>query len=96
MNRKRLDFEAMRDSLIAVSGQLDAQKKVLEGKLATPDALAAAVRGRDVLHLAAHAITNSKQPERSALVLAPPDLLHAGFDPQQAETISALHTPNFM
>ena len=23
-------------------------------------------------------------------------LLHAGFDPQQAETISALHTPNFM
>ena len=23
-------------------------------------------------------------------------LLHAGFTPQQAETISTLHTPNFM
>ena len=23
-------------------------------------------------------------------------LLHAGFTPEQAETISALHTPNFM
>ena len=46
---------------------------VLEGELATPDALAAAVQGREVLHLAAHAITNSEQPDRSALVLAPPD-----------------------
>lgn len=46
---------------------------VLEGEFATPGALIAAARGRDVLHFAAHTIINFKQPDRSALVLAPPD-----------------------
>ncbi|MFY9819961.1 MAG: CHAT domain-containing protein [Thermoanaerobaculia bacterium] len=46
---------------------------VLVGERATPGALAAAIQGHDVLHLAAHTITNPKQPDRSALVLAPPD-----------------------
>jgi len=62
-----------RQEVARIASLYSPEALVLEGKLATPDALAAAVRGRDVLHLAAHAITNSKQPERSALVLAPPD-----------------------
>lgn len=43
---------------------------VLEGKQATPEAVAAAAVGRDVLHFAAHASVHAAEPERSKLVLA--------------------------
>lgn len=57
---------------------------VLMGKAATPNALAAAVLGRDILHFAAHSVTNPRQPDQSALVLAPP-----GTDPSTGDLAAA-------
>jgi CHAT domain-containing protein len=57
---------------------------VLTGAVATPNALTASARGRDVLHLAAHAIINSRQPDSSALVLAP-----SAHEPSAGDLIAA-------
>jgi CHAT domain-containing protein len=46
--------------------------QVLAGKDATPDAVAAAMRGREVLHFATHALVDATKPEASLLALTPP------------------------
>lgn len=58
---------------------------VLVGEQATSDAVANAMRGRSVIHFAAHALISAAEPERSALALAP-----ASTEPSSGDLTAAI------
>jgi CHAT domain-containing protein len=73
-----------REEVAGIAKLYPSAVRVLEGRQATPEALAAAIQGREVLHFAVHAITNLRQPDRSGLVLAPP-----GREPGAGDLLTA-------
>ena len=83
--RKLPPLPGVEAELQAIRGPF-AQAQLLEGGEATVANLEACLKGHDVLHIAAHALADSRAPGLSGVVLAPEDG-NAAFDYLTAERI---------